>query len=239
MNRRPALLLALSALTAAPAGANVLSGPATAIDGDTIDMTGTRIRLLGIDAPESTQSCTRAGQPWACGQDATATLQEILARESLQCSTQGTDIYGRTLATCSTAIFDLGREMVRRGMALPTDDAPPEYAEAQGIARQLGYGLWSGEFEVPSAWRTANPRLAPQPVRAQLTVRAARPAPRRAAAERRFTNAMGCAIKGNNSRYGDLIYHLPGQKYYNSTRPEALFCTESEAMAAGFRRSKE
>jgi endonuclease YncB( thermonuclease family) len=240
---RPAMLLALCALTAAPAGANVLSGPATVIDGDTIDMTGTRIRLLGIDAPESAQSCTRAGQPWACGQDATATLQEILSRESLQCYAQGTDIYGRTLATCSTAIFDLGREMVRRGMALPTADAPPEYAEAQGIARQLGYGLWSGEFEVPSAWRAANPRLAPQPARPEVAMhRPARAAPQRARAasgERRFTNALGCAIKGNHSRYGGYIYHLPGQKYYDGTRPEALFCTESEAMAAGFRRSKE
>jgi len=140
-------------------------------------------------------------------------------------------------------VFDLGREMVRRGMALPADDAPPEYAEAQAIARQLGYGLWSAEFEVPSAWRAANPRLAPMPVRADVTAqRPARPAAQRASrpsAERRFTNALGCAIKGNHSRYGGYIYHLPGQKYYNVTRPEALFCTESEAMAAGFRRSKE
>jgi len=51
--------------------------------------------------------------------------------------------------------------------------------------------------------------------------------PQRPARERRYTNAFGCAIKGNHSRYGDYIYHLPGQKYYDGTRPEALFCTES------------
>jgi len=233
------ILLALAALIAVPAGANILSGPATVVDGDTIDMTGTRIRLIGIDAPESAQNCTRAGQPWACGQDATATLQEILASRFLECTAQGTDMYGRTLATCQNAVFDLGREMVRRGMAVPADDAPPEYLEAQNIAQQLKSGLWSSEFEVPSAWRAANPRLATQPVSAERTARHARPAPRRAAPERRFTSTFGCAIKGNHSRYGGHIYHLPGQKYYDATRPEALFCTESEAMAAGFRRSKE
>jgi hypothetical protein len=72
--------------------------------------------------------------------------------------------------------------------------------------------------------------------------RPAKLSPQRASApsgERRITNALGCAIKGNHSRYGDYIYHLPGQRYYDVTRPEALFCTESEAIAAGFRRSKE
>lgn len=232
-------IIALTLAITAPASANVLSGPATVIDGDTVDMTGTRIRLLGIDAPESAQNCTRAGQTWACGQEATATLQELLGGQSLECTVQGTDVYNRTLATCRTAVFDLGQEMVRRGMALPSDDAPPDYAEAQNIARQLSYGLWDAEFEHPSAWRAANPRLAPPPARAEQTMWPARPAPRRAAAAPRFTSAASCAIKGNHSRYGDYIYHLPGQKYYSVTRPERLFCTESEAMAAGFRRSKE
>jgi len=241
MRKPPILLAAAIAIAAgAPAGANVLAGPAEVIDGDTIDMTGTRIRLIGIDAPESAQQCRRDGAAWDCGREAAAALHEILSAGPLECTAQGTDRYGRTLATCRNALFDLGHEMVRRGLAVPfEDDAPYEYAEARDQARQLQFGMWAGEFEEPAAWRAANPRAEPQLARAQGDEGPARAAPQRPARERRYTNAMGCAIKGNHSRYGGYIYHLPGQRYYDATRPEALFCTESEAVAAGFRRSKE
>ncbi|MCM0001144.1 MAG: thermonuclease family protein [Erythrobacter sp.] len=240
--RKPLLLFvaALAVLASSPAAANVLAGPAEVIDGDTIDMTGTRIRLIGIDAPESAQQCRRDGAAWDCGRDAAAALHEILAGGPLECTALGTDRYGRTLATCRTALFDLGHEMVRRGFAVPFgDDAPADYAEARDFARQLQFGIWAGEFEEPAAWRAANPQAAPLLARAAADEVPARTAPQRPAREARYTNAFGCAIKGNHSRYGSYIYHLPGQKYYDATRPEALFCTEREAIAAGFRRSKE
>lgn len=236
---KPLALAVLAAAISAPVHANIITGPATAIDGDTIDMTGTRIRLLGIDAPESAQSCTREGQPWPCGEEATATLREMIAAQPITCTALGTDVYGRTLATCETAIFDVGREMVRRGMAVTSRDAPSDYETATDIARQMKFGLWLGEFQRPEEWRAANPQAMARFERANSATRTARAASARPAPERRYTNAFGCAIKGNNSRYGDFIYHLPGQKYYDGTRPEALFCTEREAQAAGYRRSKE
>lgn len=239
--RKPLILLAaaLAAYVSAPATANIIAGPASVVDGDTIDMTGIRIRLLGIDAPESAQQCRRDGQAWDCGKDAAAALHEILSAGPLECSAQGIDRYGRTLATCRNALFDLGHEMVRRGLALPYGDAPYDYSEARDLARQLRFGMWAGEFEEPAAWRAANPRAEPQPARVAANDAPTRPAPTRAAREPRYANAAGCAIKGNHSRYGDYIYHLPGQRYYDVTRPEALFCTEREAIAAGFRRSRE
>ena len=48
----------------------------------------------------------------------------------------------------------------------------------------------------------------------------------------------GCNIKGNHSRRGDKIYHLPGRPYYEETVPERMFCSEAEARAAGFRKSR-
>jgi endonuclease YncB( thermonuclease family) len=232
-------LAVLAAVVGTPAQANIITGPATVIDGDTIDMTGTRIRILGIDAPERAQSCARAGQSWACGSAATATLGEIIANSQVTCTARGTDVYGRTLATCRNAVFDIGHEMVRRGMALASEDAPEDYASAGAIARRSSYGLWAGEFQHPADWRKAN-RRSDAPARVART-EPARIAPASAGSgrERRYTNALGCAIKGNHSRRGDWIYHLPGQKYYEQTRPEALFCTESAAQAAGYRRSKE
>jgi len=40
------------------------------IDGDTLEIHGQRIRLHGIDAPESRQLCRLDGKPWQCGKDA-------------------------------------------------------------------------------------------------------------------------------------------------------------------------
>ena len=47
-----------------------------------------------------------------------------------------------------------------------------------------------------------------------------------------------CNIKGNHSRRGEWIYHLPGMPYYEQTRAEAMFCSEEDAIAAGYRRAR-
>lgn len=52
-----------------------------------------------------------------------------------------------------------------------------------------------------------------------------------------------CVIKGNINTQGERIYHVPGQRYYNDTvisasHGERWFCSEEEARAAGWRRSK-
>lgn len=215
------------------ASAQKLHGTATAVDGDTIDMTGTRIRLAHIDAPEALQTCERDQVEWACGAEATNELASILDGEILTCAVIETDTYGRQVAQCQTTPFDLGREMVRRGMAITLDDAPFEYAEASEIAQRLSYGLWASTFVQPKDWRASNPQASPRNAQSPE-----RPTPARCEPERVYRNEFGCAIKGNRSRRGEWIYHLPGRPYYDRTRPEELFCTESEALAAGYRRSK-
>jgi hypothetical protein len=54
---------------------------------------------------------------------------------------------------------------------------------------------------------------------------------------------LTCRIKGNISATGERIYHVPGQRYYDATyidtaAGEHWFCSEAEARAAGWRKSK-
>jgi hypothetical protein len=54
---------------------------------------------------------------------------------------------------------------------------------------------------------------------------------------------VGCNVKGNISfNGGQKIYHVPGQKYYWETRinwlkGERWFCSEGDALRAGWRKS--
>jgi hypothetical protein len=58
------------------------------------------------------------------------------------------------------------------------------------------------------------------------------------------TQPPGCFIKGNiNLKTGERVYHVPGQRHYDDVTIEAgagerWFCTEFEAEASGWRRSK-
>ena len=58
-------------------------------------------------------------------------------------------------------------------------------------------------------------------------------------------NQEGCVIKGNISfSTSEKIYHMPEQEYYDKTvidesKSERWFCTEDEALKAGWRKSKK
>ncbi len=64
VSRLTAFVLALTLLPALALAE--IAGPATVVDGDTIEINGERIRLHGIDAPESDQLCRLGGAPWRC-----------------------------------------------------------------------------------------------------------------------------------------------------------------------------
>jgi hypothetical protein len=71
---------------AAPALSNDLIGNASIIDGDTLEIHGSRIRLWGIDAPESTQLCRGSDSlQYRCGARAANDLDAFIAKRPVNC----------------------------------------------------------------------------------------------------------------------------------------------------------
>ena len=85
-----AALVAVVALLAFPAHAEIV-GKARVIDGDTLEIAGQRIRLHGIDAPESQQTCWAGGREWACGREATFALAYETGMHWVTCREKGGD----------------------------------------------------------------------------------------------------------------------------------------------------
>ena len=110
-------LIAALCLLATPALADV-TGTASVIDGDTIEVHGQRIRLHGIDAPESLHICRLDGKPWQCGKDAANALADKIARRPVTCEDLGRDRYKRIIARCTVAGEDIEAWMVTNGWAL-------------------------------------------------------------------------------------------------------------------------
>ena len=130
------------------------AGVASVIDGDTIEIHGQRIRLHGIDAPESGQTCLdNAGQKWGCGQQAALALQDLIGRRTVTCDERDVDRYGRTISQCFVGEVDINKWLVAQGLALAYRRYSRDYVAAEDEARQAGRGMWAGTFEPPWEWR--------------------------------------------------------------------------------------
>ena len=87
------------------AAAGVIAGPARVIDGDTIVVGDVHLRIFGIDAPETRQTCAASdGHDYFCGRVAASALAEKIAGRPVTCRPRTTDRYGRTIAVCSDAV---------------------------------------------------------------------------------------------------------------------------------------
>lgn len=217
-----ALLLMTSAAFTEP-----IVGRASVVDGDTIEIHGERIRFNGIDAPESNQLCRNAkDKNYRCGKVAADALAGFLAKSRpTKCEYVERDRYGRFVGDCYRADGQsVASWLVRQGHAMDwprySDGA---YSAEQAAAELDRTGMWAGQFQPPWEWRTEQ----------NSNVNTTAPA----------AASGACAIKGNISRKGERIYHVPGQKYYHKTsisegKGERWFCSEDEARAAGWRRSR-
>jgi endonuclease YncB( thermonuclease family) len=185
------------------------------IDGDTLEVDGTTFRLEGIDAPEMKQPCSdESGKTYACGRRAKEALSAMIS-DAVTCEMSGTDKYGRKLGYCRSGEIDLNRQMVARGWAFAFTRYNDRYVEDEQRAISARAGLWAGSAQAPWDWRAAQiAALAPK---------------------------GDCVIKGNISK-GQRTYYLPFHLMYarvkvDENAGERWFCTEQEAIDAGWRRA--
>jgi len=152
-----ALVLAIALWSGIAAAATTLTIRASVIDGDTLELAdGKRVRLWGIDAIEGSQVCRRDGQPWRCGDDATAALRRLVDGRKLACGARDVDRHGRVVAVCRVNGADIGAEMVRQGWALDYEKySRGAYADEQKAAWAERAGVWAGDFVPPWEWRRA------------------------------------------------------------------------------------
>lgn len=208
-------------------------GRASVVDGDTVEIAGKRIRLNGIDAPESRQYCDDPkGFEYPCGRSAAQALEEFLAASRpLRCNFVDRDRYGRLVGNCARADGrNIQAWLVEQGLALDWPRySKGAFATQQASAEAAHRGVWQGRFDLPWDWRAANADK----------VNVAEEAPP-------GFGLLGsaCNIKGNISvSTGERIYHVPGQEHYDETvisvgKGERWFCSEDEARAAGWRKAR-
>jgi endonuclease YncB( thermonuclease family) len=155
----PVLALALCGA----AFADDLIGQATVIDGDTIKILGARIRIFGIDAPESDQFCrNEESELYRCGQKASNALFDFIDRRPVECIEVDRDRYKRSVSVCTVGIADW---LVRNGLALDWPQySKGGYAAAQAEAKREQRGMWGGIFKEPWNYRACR-RLDGRPER--------------------------------------------------------------------------
>jgi endonuclease YncB( thermonuclease family) len=151
------LFLAFVIVVAAPAKAEVI-GQASVIDGDTIEIHGDRIRLHGIDAPESSQTCSQRGETWRCGAVAAHALDRLIGERAVRCQETDRDRYGRIVAVCMAGGVDINRWMVANGWAMAYRRYSEDYVSAERQARVHREGIWASEFTPPWEWRSDGTR---------------------------------------------------------------------------------
>ena len=219
---RTMLCLLAILINANLAHADTISGIASVIDGNRLAISGTVLRLHGIEAPESNQRCKLDdGKEWFCGRSAAAVLELLAHRRKVTCRStisSKADQGPERRVQCRVGDSDVGSEMIRRGMAWAAPDADHTYKVFEIAASRKRQGIFQAPTERASNFR-----------------------------ERRWkesqANSPGaCPIKGNIDPRGRRVYHLPWSQWYaltkiSTSRGERWFCSEKEAAAAGWQRA--
>lgn len=202
------------------------------VDGDTIEVqiagATYTVRYIGVDTPET----VHPSRPVECfGPEASAFNKRLVGDRTvgLEKDVSEADQFGRLLRYVYVDGEMVNATLVREGYA-QVSTVPPDvkhqnlFLALQRQAREAGRGLWGDVCASPT----------PAPIGGSGV-----PCPGGA----EFSIDGTAVIKGNINSEGERIYHVPGQRYYDATiinpaNGERWFCTEAEAIEAGWRKSR-
>ena len=131
-------------------------GQAKIIDGDTIHIKSNKIRLHGIDAPETKQTCKIDNEEWYCGKQSTKELKNLINNQKVECVTNDVDRYNRYIAVCFVNEININQWMVKNGWAIAYRYYSKDYVVEEEYANDKKLGIWKSEFIEPYAYRRQN-----------------------------------------------------------------------------------
>ena len=226
----------------------------------------TSVRLIGVNTPETVdprKSVECFGREASNYLKQKLEGQTVVLEADA--SQTDRDKYNRLLRYVYLNGADVNLDIIQHGYGYEyTYNIPynkqAEYKAAQAAAESNKAGLWADDACVvadsstsapasaapapqatPAPASSAPTNTAPASPAPQSTPAPASPAPQANVAPQ--NDPASCTIKGNISNSGEKIYHMPGQRMYNKTvidtgAGERWFCSEAEAVAAGWRKSK-
>ncbi len=117
------------------------------IDGETLKLRDTVIRLEGITAPARGQACHDAsGAGYDCGAAATEALADLVRGHAVECRLNGRDSAGFTQAVCESGGTALNRSLVLAGWARAQvtrgQNGAPSFGREEADARMERRGFW-------------------------------------------------------------------------------------------------
>ncbi|POZ57951.1 SPBc2 prophage-derived endonuclease YokF [Lysinibacillus sphaericus] len=210
------------------------------IDGDTIRIkyngSSEKIRFLLVDTPETNHK-TLGVQPF--GPEAKEFTKQLLAGQDtvyLEFDVSYRDKYKRLLAYVYTKDgISVQEQLLKNGLARvayiyePNTKHVDWFKSIQKTAQQSAIGIWSVEDYVTNsgydkeAYNNAVKEENPE-----------NPSKASKDESNNISSKENCTIKGNVNSKGNKIYHMPGQRDYDNTVAEEMFCTKEDAEAAGF-----
>ena len=130
------------------------TGRAFIIDGDTLKINGVKIRLIGVDAPELSQTCEIQGHVERCGEIVKLRLVQVTESSDVTCYEHNKDFYNRVLAECYVNDMNINKWLLREGLAVYYYNKDfKSYKILETLAKQEKNGLWDGEFQNPKEYR--------------------------------------------------------------------------------------
>jgi micrococcal nuclease len=219
------------------------------VDGDTVKVKINNreetIRMILVDTPE-TKHPSKPEQPF--GKEASEFTRNTLLNKhvDIELGIQERDKYGRLLAYIYIDGEMFNKMLVEKGLArvavFPHNTKYlDEFKELESKAKQQAIGIWSIENYEEDGFNTSN--------QSKSTASTTQPKSNHSSSSsssKPFVNNPSDDKESNVSCKGKIkgkanskIYHVPGGAYYEKTQDNIVwFCTEEEAQAAGYRRSK-